>query len=70
MKRTILPLFILSMLNPSGALAAAGGNDALLTESNTRYLRVNVDRVVVDTAGLAQASTELAASIERLLILF
>jgi hypothetical protein len=41
-----------------------------LTESNTRYLRVNVDRVVVDTAGLAQASTELAASIERLLILF
>ncbi|HKJ52975.1 MAG TPA: hypothetical protein VKB27_15840 [Gammaproteobacteria bacterium] len=66
MKRTILPLFILSMLHPFGMFAAVGGADAAIPESEPRYLRVNVDRVVVDTAGLAQASTALAASIERL----
>ena len=56
---TLLPQFC-------AVAAAVGENPSPNAESKPPYLRVDVDRVVIDTQGLIQASSALADSIERL----
>ena len=48
------------------SIAGAVTDEAAKTAPAPQYLRVSVDRVVLDTRGLAQASTSLAESIDEL----
>ena len=61
----ILPLVLIAMLL-NFSLAGAAGNDTAAAGPPPQYLRVSVDRVVLDTRGLVQASTSLAGSIDEL----
>ncbi|HUV20788.1 MAG TPA: hypothetical protein VMZ32_03310 [Gammaproteobacteria bacterium] len=58
---------LLTLLNLNAAVAASGAN-SVATDSarSAEYLSVSVDRVVVDTAGLAAASATLAGAVDRL----
>jgi len=65
MKKLFFLCILPTLLYPYATFAASGespGDGA----TNAQYLSVNVDRVEVDTAGLAAAATALSASIERL----
>jgi len=67
MKKLYLLCILPALLYPyatSAASAESSGDGA----TDPQYLSVTVDRVEVDTAGLASASAVLAASIERLAI--
>jgi hypothetical protein len=61
-------LSVLLILFMPCALMAASGEGPVVGASapSAEYLNISVDRVVVDTAGLAAASGNLAASIDRL----
>ncbi|MCP4767894.1 MAG: hypothetical protein GY875_16695 [Gammaproteobacteria bacterium] len=65
MKKLYLLYILPALLYPYAATAtsAESSGDGTI---EPRYLSVNVDRVEVDTAGLASAATTLAASIDRL----
>jgi len=64
-------IFLLSMLpvllNPYVASAVSDESPGIGTANRSaEYLSVNVERVVVDSAGLASASATLAGSVDRL----
>jgi len=65
--KTILPLLV-SLLASNPVLAQDSPQPPGAVEGNSPipYLSINVDRVVVDTAGLASASERLSASVDRL----
>jgi hypothetical protein len=67
MKMSLLIPILFAVLK-FDTVAAASDADAAAAESarSQEYLSVSVDRVVVDTAGLATASVSLAGSIDRL----
>lgn len=64
----IFSLSAVLILLMSTASWAASSADSTVDESaqSTEYVSINVDRVVVDTAGLAAASETLAGSVDRL----
>ncbi len=64
MNRTLSIALIALLLNFCGASGAA--EETAATGAGPQYLRVSIDRVVIDTQGLAQASTTLAASVDEL----
>ena len=61
----ILPLASIALLL-TFSIAGAATDEVAATGAAPQYLRVSVDRVVLDTRGLAQASTSLAESIDEL----
>lgn len=65
MKPKILLSLILLMMNGQATLASAADNADGTTES-PQYMRVNIDRIVIDTEGVVIASGKLANSIDRL----
>ncbi len=65
MKPKILLSLILLMTNVQAALAIAADNADGITET-PQYMRVNIDRIVIDTEGVVIASGKLANSIDRL----
>ena len=64
----ILVLSVLLILFKPGMVLAAAAESPPVDDSvrPPEYLSINVDRVVVDSAGLAAASASLAGSIDRL----
>jgi len=67
MRKAFLPCFLLLCLHAEIAPAAVANSPPIgATSQSTEYLRIDVDRVVVDSAGLATASTTLAESVDRL----
>jgi len=66
MKPKILISFILLMMSAYVVLAAAAETGAEGVTEAPQYMRVNIDRVVIDTEGLVIASGSLADSIDRL----
>ena len=67
MNKTLLLSVLLILIKPCTVLAAAA--ESLVVDDSARpaeYLSINVERVVVDSAGLAAASASLAGSIDRL----
>jgi hypothetical protein len=67
MNKIVLWSVLLLMFQPCAVLAAAA--ESPLVEDSARpseYLSINIDRVVVDSAGLATAAASLAGSIDRL----
>jgi hypothetical protein len=58
---------LLILFKPCTVLAAAAESPMVDDSAHpSEYLSINVDRVVIDTAGLAAASASLAGSIDRL----
>lgn len=66
MKSKILISLILLMTHAFAAPVLADENAADESRQAARYMRVNIDRVVIDTEGLIIASGSLAKSIDRL----
>ena len=66
MNTRITPVMVALLLNFS--IAAGAVDEASGAQPPSQYLRVSVDRVVIDTQGLAQASTRLAASVDELAV--
>ena len=67
MNKILLLSVLLILVKPGTVLAVAA--ESPLVEDSARpaeYLSINVERVVVDSAGLAAASESLAGSIDRL----
>ena len=67
MNKILLLSVLLILVKPGTVLAVAA--ESPLVEDSARpaeYLSINVERVVVDSAGLAAASASLAGSIDRL----
>ena len=64
----ILLLSVLLILVKPGTVLAVAAESPLIEDSArpAEYLSINVERVVVDSAGLAAASASLAGSIDRL----
>ena len=64
----ILTLSVLLISLMSNTLWAASSDNSAVAESaqSAEYVSISVDRVVVDTAGLAAASATLAGSVDRL----
>ena len=48
------------------SVASGAADEAAVPATTARYLQVSVDRVVIDTQGLASASTTLAGSVDQL----
>lgn len=67
MKKLFFLCILPTLLYPYAA-SAASAESPVNGATDPQYLSVTVDRVEVDTAGLAAASASLAASIERLAI--
>jgi uncharacterized phage infection (PIP) family protein YhgE len=62
---TLIPLILL--INSYSVFAIGAESVAVAEASETpQYVRVNIDRVVIDTEGLAIASAQLASSIDQL----
>lgn len=67
MRKAFLPYFLVLFFYAEIAPAAVAESPPIrATSQSTGYLRIDVDRVVVDTAGLATASATLAESVDRL----
>ena len=67
MRKAFLPYFLVLVFYAEIAPAAVAETPPIgATSQSTEYLRIDVDRVVVDTAGLATASATLAESVDRL----
>jgi uncharacterized phage infection (PIP) family protein YhgE len=67
MKPTIqLPLILLLLIFHGATAVAAESGAGIENNGSPQYLRVDIDRVVIDTEGLIVASSNLAASIEQL----
>lgn len=67
MKPTLQLPFILLLLIFQGATAVGTESGAGVENNESpQYMRVDIDRVVIDTEGLILASSNLAASIEQL----
>lgn len=66
MNRTIPITLIALLLQASTVSSAVEAADSSDVGKLPQYLQVSVDRVVVDTTGLMQASNNLAESIDRL----
>jgi hypothetical protein len=67
MNKILLLSVLLIVIKPCTVLAAATESPAVTNAARpVEYLSINVDRVVVDSAGLAAASASLAGSIDRL----
>jgi len=68
MNKILLLSVLLILIKPCTVLAAATTESPLVADAArpVEYLSINVDRVVVDSAGLAAASASLAGSIDRL----
>jgi hypothetical protein len=67
MNKILLLSVLLILFTPCTVLAAAA--ESPMVDGSARsseYLSISVDRVVIDTAGLAAASASLAGSIDRL----
>ena len=67
MKPTMqLPLILLLLIFHGAVAVAAESAAGAENNGSPQYLRVDIDRVVIDTEGLILASSKLAASIENL----
>jgi hypothetical protein len=62
----IIPLMLVALFAFNSATATAVSDENASVEPMADFLSVNVDRVVIDTAGLATASETLAASVDGL----
>ena len=67
MNKILLLSILLILIKPCTVLAVAAESSLVVDSARpAEYLSINVDRVVVDSAGLAAASASLAGSIDRL----
>lgn len=64
--KSIIPLSLILLMVNVHAAPAADDAAADATNATQQYMRVNIDRVVIDTEGLVIASGSLAGSIDRL----
>jgi len=64
--KSIIPVSLIMLLMHVHAAMAADDAAADETNATPQYMRVNIDRVVIDTEGLVIASGSLADSIDRL----
>lgn len=67
MKHTTFVPLILLMITLNGACVLAAENTAAAEgDQSQQYLGVNIDRIVINTEGLTQASSKLAESVNNL----